>query len=227
MVFSNILKNIKIKKYNLLNKSKQIVLSPESIVDEKSILEGHNTVGAYSQILCSSVGCGSYIGKYCLINKTEIGKYSSIGNHVRIILGNHPTSQYVSTYPGFLRDHFNGFSFYCNGEFEEFSYTGLDKKWCCSIGNDVWIGDSALILNGVKVGDGAILAAGAVVTKDVPPYSIVGGVPARVIKYRFTEDKIHWLLQFRWWEKDINWIQSNSFLFNNVEKLIKKYGEQL
>jgi hypothetical protein len=71
------------------------------------------------------------------------------------------------------------------------------------IGNDVWIGDRVVIMSGVKIGDGAIVAAGAVVTKDVPPYAIVGGVPARVIKYRFDEKTIHRLLDLQWWRYDI------------------------
>ena len=70
------------------------------------------------------------------------------------------------------------------------------------IGNDVWIGLNATILDGVTIGDGAIVAAGAVVTKDVPPYAVVAGVPAKIIKYRFTESQIDFLLKFRWWEKD-------------------------
>jgi hypothetical protein len=72
------------------------------------------------------------------------------------------------------------------------------------IGNDVWIGDRAFIMAGVRIGDGAVVAAGAVVTKDVPPYAVVGGVPARIIKYRFDQPTVDKLLELKWWRYDIS-----------------------
>ena len=93
--------------------------------------------------------------------------------------------------------------------FEEF-------KAQIEIGNDVWIGDSAIIMDGVKIGDGSIIAAGAVVTKDVPPYAIVGGVPAKIIRYRFDEDDINFLLELSWWEKDKKWIKENAEKFSDI-----------
>ena len=78
-----------------------------------------------------------------------------------------------------------------------------EESGMTEIGNDVWIGDRTVIMSGVKIGDGAIVAAGAVVTKDVPPYAVVGGVPARVIKYRFDEATIRRLLDLQWWKYDI------------------------
>jgi len=77
----------------------------------------------------------------------------------------------------------------------------------------VWIGNNATIMSGVKVGDGAIIAAGAIVTHDVPSYAIVAGVPAKVIKYRFGMDTISLLEKIEWWNKDINWIKNNEELF--------------
>ena len=82
------------------------------------------------------------------------------------------------------------------------------------IKNDVWIGSHVLLLEGITIGDGAIIAAGAVVTKDVPPYSIVGGVPAKIIKKRFDDDTIRQLLELDWWSKPIDEIES---LFNNFK----------
>ena len=78
------------------------------------------------------------------------------------------------------------------------------------VGNDVWIGNNVLIKAGVNIGDGAVIAMGAVVTKDVPDYSIVGGVPARILKYRFTEEQRSELKKKKWWNKEINWIEKNA-----------------
>jgi tetrahydrodipicolinate N-succinyltransferase len=82
------------------------------------------------------------------------------------------------------------------------------------------------LIDGVTIGDGAIIGAGAVVTKDVPPYAIVGGIPARLIKYRFEPDEIEFLLKLKWWDKDLEWIKNNSKLFNNIKKLMQSYTEQ-
>ena len=92
----------------------------------------------------------------------------------------------------------------------------FDEFPSTDIGNDVWIGNNVIIKYGVKIGDGAILGAGAVVTKDVEPYSIVGGVPAKVIKYRFSPDEIKFLLAFKWWDKDLNWLKENKHKFQNI-----------
>ena len=95
----------------------------------------------------------------------------------------------------------------------------LPLKGDTVIGNDVWINSNVTIISGVTIGDGAVVLAGAVVTRNVPPYSIVAGVPAKVIKYRFSQTDIEWLLKTKWWEHDINWIRDNWRKFNNIEKL--------
>lgn len=98
----------------------------------------------------------------------------------------------------------------------------------CIIGNDVWIGSKVLIKGGVRIGDGAIVAMGSIVTKDVPPYAIVGGVPAKVIRYRYSESEIQQLLKFKWWNRDVEWIKSNAHLFSVESKffnLISKANE--
>jgi tetrahydrodipicolinate N-succinyltransferase len=92
------------------------------------------------------------------------------------------------------------------------------------IGNDVWIGANAVILDKVKIGDGAVIAAGAIVSKDVKPYTIVGGIPAKPIKKRFSEEEIEKLLEFKWWEKDIRWIRENYELFSKPAEFFSKTG---
>ena len=87
------------------------------------------------------------------------------------------------------------------------------------IGNDCWINSNVTFISGVTVGDGAVVLAGAVVTRDVPPYAIVAGVPAKVIKYRFSEKDIEWLLNKKWWNRDADWIRKNWQAFNDMDKL--------
>jgi len=86
------------------------------------------------------------------------------------------------------------------------------------IGNDVWIGARAIVLDGISIGDGAVIAAGAVVTKDVPPYAIVGGVPAKLIRYRFEDDVIQELLKWKWWDLSLDDLQKNAPQFISQER---------
>lgn len=132
----------------------------------------------------------------------EIGSYCALGDGIKVILSNHnynfPSMQYT-----FYRKNFN-----------EMPYKS--KKLKTIIGNDVWIGDNVIILPGLTIETGAILAAGAVVTKDVPPYAIVGGNPARILKYRFDEMTIKELLESRWWDWDERKIIENkAYFFKN------------
>ena len=153
----------------------------------------NNIIYDNTLIVNTTVDDYTYIGGSNNIQNASIGKFCSIGPEVRIGLGIHPT-HLKSTYPGFYTNS-NYYRVEKLYDFEGDEYKKVE------IGNDVWIGTRATILDGVRVGDGAIIAAGAVVTKDVPPYAIVGGVPAKVIKYRFTDEKIKELLNERWWEK--------------------------
>ena len=90
------------------------------------------------------------------------------------------------------------------------------------IGNDVWIGSDAILTGGIKIGDGAIILTGAVVTKDVPPYAIVGGVPAKPIRFRFSESQIEKLLQIKWWNWDARKLQESWRMFGNIDKFLLK-----
>ena len=91
-----------------------------------------------------------------------------------------------------------------------------------TIGNDVWVGANVIILPGVTIVDGAVLAAGAVVTKDVEPYAIVGGVPAKLIKYRFSREKREKLLRIKWWNLDEEKIEENIELFYDPDKFLEE-----
>ncbi|WP_080056016.1 CatB-related O-acetyltransferase [Spirosoma aerolatum] len=133
----------------------------------------------------------TYVGNNCQFSRTQIGAFTSIGPEVICGLGSHPVD-FVSTYPGFYSSESSGANWF--GSVHAFA-----DKPTVQIGSDVWIGARAIILGGVKIGHGAIIAAGAVVTKDVPAYSIVGGVPGKVIRYRFEPTLLNKLLDSNWW----------------------------
>jgi len=163
----------------------------------------------------------SFIGKYTYIadrthlNNTEIGRFCSIGPEVLCGLGIHPT-HIVSTHPSFFSIRGQSQIIFTNQNyFEETKRT--------VIGNDVWIGARVTILDGVKIGDGAVIGAGSVVTKDVPPYAIVVGSPARVIRYRFDNYIIEKLLSIQWWNWPLDKIKKEADLFLDTSEFIKKF----
>lgn len=190
--------------------------------------EGYNSFDRNCTVLNSKIGYASYIAANSNIINTKIGRYSSIGPNVNCILGNHPTNTFVSTHPAFFspRKHV-GFSYVDSQKFEEFSRPrDENKKYSILIGNDVWVGANVSILDGVSIGDGAIIASNALVNKDIAPYTIVGGVPAKIIKKRFDDDEIEFLLDFNWWEKPNNWIATHADLFSNVKTFSKKFKNE-
>lgn len=144
----------------------------------------------------TTVGAYSYIGPGGEISGATIGRFCSIAPRAIIGPFEHPTD-WLSSHP-FQFGHSRKFRFW--DEAREFKHQKLSVKPGPLIGNDVWIGDGAVILRGVKIGDGAVVAANAVVTKDVPPYAIVGGVPATLIRFRFNPATIATLLQIEWWK---------------------------
>lgn len=144
--------------------------------------------------------------------KVSIGKFCSIARNVTIYAG--------------AEHHYNWISQYSFNKFKIFNEKQLIKtKGPVIIGNDVWIGDSAFILSEVTIGDGAVIGANSVVSKNVDPYSIVVGNPAKHIKYRFSNEQIASLLKIQWWNWDIQKIE-NSFpllLSDNIDNFIQKY----
>jgi len=164
------------------------------------------------------------IGAYTIINsnttifpRTRIGRYCSIGKTCEVGTGGHPLNWLSTSVFQYGMDvHFKNHANDCR----QIPFRAVKKREETVIGNDVWIGSLSLIKGGVSIGDGAVVAAGAVVIDDVPPYAIVGGVPAKIIKYRFSKDIIEELLALKWWElspKDMKNIQ-----FDNIEKAIQE-----
>jgi acetyltransferase-like isoleucine patch superfamily enzyme len=147
--------------------------------------------------------------------KLKIGKFCSIGSDVTIILGSEHRTDWVTTYP--FNINFNKFR-HIKGH--------PHTKGDVIIGNDVWISTNVTILSGVIIGDGAVIGAGSLVTKNVAPYSIVAGVPAKFIKLRFSEEIIESLLKIKWWDMPLKQIEDNIELLQsaNITQLIKKLG---
>lgn len=161
----------------------------------------------------SEINDFTYISINSRIVRTKIGKFCSIGPNCLFGWGLHPTDKFVSTHPAFYSvGNQAGLTFVAKNYFQEYSFI--------SIGNDVWIGANVVIIDGVQIGNGAIIAAGAVVTTDVPDYAIYGGVPAKLIRYRFDEKTISDLLKSRWWEKDLEWLKTNHKKFLNIDEFL-------
>lgn len=148
-------------------------------------------------------------------DKLIIGKFCMIASDVTFIMdgANHLTEA-ISAYP---------FSIFGDGWENAMEDRDYPNKGDLTIGNDVWIGYKATIMAGVTVGDGAIIATNATVIKDVPPYTIVGGNPAREIKRRFEDETIRKLLDLRWWDKPLEWITANvkALTGNDLEAIAK------
>ena len=194
-------------------------ISKLSII-KRTEFEGANSVARFTRIDDSRIGFGSYVSSYSKLFRCDIGRYCSIAQKVQVVFGNHPTKKYVSTHPMFYSlTPPNGNSLVKRNKFKEYAFSDEKEKFFVEIGNDVWIGYDVKILAGVHIGDGAIIAAGSVVTKDVDPYTIVGGVPAKPIRKRFSESQVEFLEALKWWEKDASWIHSYAEFFEDIDLL--------
>ena len=188
-------------------------------IDHGTRLGDHTTLHAGSTVFGSSVGRWSYLGDFALVIHADIGAFCSIAHHVIIGGGTHPTNDFVSTCPLF-------YSARAENPWREASLPGpaFNETPRTYVGNDVWIGYGAIVLPGVRIGDGAIVAAGAVVTKDVQPYEIVGGVPAKRIRFRFEASDIEWLLKLEWWRWPDERLKQSRAQFAHISHLRREHG---
>jgi virginiamycin A acetyltransferase len=179
------IKTIKLLTLMLINKGKFLIIKSE-FVNLKTNIGSNVTIMEGSVIdHLTNIGDHCYIGRYCYLTKVNIGNYCSIANNVSIGQGEHDLNK-IST----------------NSVFYENAFKELTKNEC-EIGNDVWIGVDSIIRRGVKIGNGAVIGANSVVTKDVPPYAIVVGSPAKIIRYRFEQGKIQLIESSKWWNLNL------------------------
>lgn len=162
-----------------------------------------------SRFTNSRLGDYSYINFFAWVNNTNIGKYCSIAMNFKSGLGKHPT-KLLSTSPLFYAK--KRFALKKPLDIELASY---EEYQDIIIGNDVWIGANVLIMDGVKIGNGAIIGAHSLVVKNVPDYAIIAGVPGKVIKYRFSDEIIAELNKINWWDWEKEKIIRNQHIFSN------------
>lgn len=173
--------------------AKDVIVKDHCAIFDSSF-ENNTAIYPRCSVSNGRFGAYSYVNEDSKMGGVAIGRFSSIGPQFVCGYGEHPTD-FVSTSPVFysLRQQ-------CGVSFAQTSR--YDEKLQTTIGNDVWIGARVFVRDGVRIGDGALIAAGAVVVGDVPDYAVVGGVPAKVIRYRFPEEIVRQLLEIKWWNWD-------------------------
>jgi acetyltransferase-like isoleucine patch superfamily enzyme len=201
--FKHVLKLIKksfLKSY-LQSKYPNCRLFDNVEIDRDSNLSKYNVLFSNVKLISSSIGAHSYIQANSIVSSTEIGKFCSIAMNTFIGLPQHALSSF-STHPAFYLKNTPLVKTFSN--LDEFDTT--ERTF---IGNDVWVGHAALIMSGIRIGHGAVVGAGAVVTKDVPDYAIVVGVPAKILRYRFDKVTIKKLVDSKWWDNEDDWLRKN------------------
>jgi acetyltransferase-like isoleucine patch superfamily enzyme len=196
-------------RWKIKKKNPTCVFYENSWVDQTSQLGAYNVVFKNASISNSIIGDYTFIQKASVVNNADIGKFCSIASGVCIGLGSHPVS-FVSSHPAFYASDQPIPKTFC----EKTVYSPLKRT---IVGHDVWIGQNALIKDGIKIGTGSIIGAGAVVTHDVPEYAIVAGVPAEIIRYRFDAGLRSKLVETKWWDLPEKKLKDYCEYFKNPE----------
>jgi len=189
-------------------RARGVRISPLAMVSPECRFEGVAYIDRFCYLQQTQLGRFSYVGYGSTLFGARIGRFCSIASDVKIGLGMHPVVQ-VSTSPVFY-SRSNVF----RRRWAEPESTPLEWQEAI-LGHDVWVGANALIMGGVRVGNGAVIAAGAVVTRDVAPYSVVGGVPAKLIRMRFPEELVRALLESAWWDDDESRLRQEAWRFRD------------
>ena len=179
---------------------------------------GWTELGAHTSMVESTFGDYSYTAGNVMIAYCDIGKFCSIAADVRINPGNHPMGRVTQHHFTYRRAQY-GF-----GEDDE-TFFDWRRAHRCQIGHDVWIGHGAIILPGVSIGNGAVVGAGAVVSKNVEPYTIVVGVPAKPIRKRFPDETIAKLQAIAWWDWDHETLKARFEDLLNVEQFVERWSD--
>lgn len=202
----------------------EMILSDEPYVHETAQIANskagaYTSIGAFNEIVESTIEDYTYTMENVTMNYTEIGKFCSVASHVCINPVNHPMDRVTQHHMTYRCLSYN----FSKADDEEIF------KWRRShrvkIGHDVWIGHGAIIMKDVTIGDGAVIASGAVVTKNVEPYTIVGGVPAKKIKERFPKDIAEKLQQIAWWDWSREQLEECFKEFNDLDRFLKTYAQ--
>ena len=222
MLFKSFIKHCTLYLYHKVKNRHLVRFSFSSHLSHRCVFEGMNAIGEHTDFY-GKMGIGTYIGSDCHVS-ADIGRFSSLGNRISQIVESHPyKAPFATTSPMFFSiKKQTGYTFAKRQIVEEYKFYDKEREIAFLIGNDCWIGNDVCFIGGVRVSDGAVVLSRALVTKDVPPYAIVGGIPAKVIGYRYDEDTIDLLLQSNWWNKSIDWLKENWELFLDIDKLKKK-----
>lgn len=192
----------------------------ESVRMRETDVGQHCEILEHSYLEYSTLGDFSYVGEHCTVADAQIGRFSAIANQVRIGAPNHPmerASQHRFTYCP---------EYYDASAMRDHGFFSRRRAASVIIGNDVWIGHGVIVLPGITVGNGAVLAAGAVVTKDVAPYTVVGGVPAKPIRVRFTPAIAARLQKIAWWNWPLEKLMAHlaDFQSPDIEQFCAHHG---
>ncbi len=198
-------------------------LSPTPTVHDTAHIEdtalGEWTeVGAHTSLVGSSLGDYSYLTQHVQAITASTGKFCSVASFVRLNPGNHPIERPTSHHLTYRAAQY-GFT-----DEDETEFFAWRRAHPVTLGHDVWIGHSATVLPGTTVGNGAVIGAGAVVTKDVAPYCVVGGVPAKPIKQRFTDEVAETLERTRWWDWSRQELEERFLDLRDMATFLEKYG---
>lgn len=186
-------------------------------IDNRSRVSRKAKVYGRVQVSNSTIGDYSYVGRNSRVIHADVGKFCSIAGGTNVGMGTH-TLDKISTCPIFTEAR--------NATKHSWVDVSTENPFRrVTVGNDVWIGVRVMIMGGVTIGDGAVIGAGSIVTKDVPPYAVVVGVPAKIIRYRFSEEQIKKLLKNPWWNRTEEELKEQISLFQSSEDIEYKINE--